>query len=91
MLALIVCAELLLYSTVKFVSVLLEIVYWLAKSGVTAVRVTCAVPEPVSVPEPEIISAAAGWKIALELIVNAPAAEKLPLALTAPEVAIVKP
>ena len=51
------------YSTVRLVSVLFVIVYWLAKSAVALVLVTCTVPDPVRVPEPLMTVAAAGVRI----------------------------
>jgi hypothetical protein len=72
------------YSTVKLARVLFVIVYWLEKSGVAAVRVTCAVPEPLNVPAPLTISAAAGWKVAPEPMANEVTAEKLPVPVTVP-------
>ena len=53
----------LVYSTVKFVSVLLVMVYCDKKSAVAAVLVTCTVPAPVSVPAPEMNTAATGIKM----------------------------
>ena len=75
--ALTVCAALPAYSTVKFVSVLLAIVYCELKSAVAAVRVTFTVPLPVRVPVPLMMSAAAGAKEPFTVIV--PLALKLPL------------
>jgi len=48
-----VCAAAPMYSTVKLVRVLVVIVYWLKKES-APVRVTRAVPVPVSVPAPLI-------------------------------------
>ena len=58
---------------------MLVIAYWLEKSGVAAMRVTCAVPEPVRpvAPAPEIITPAAGVKVVFVLIVNAPLMTRL--------------
>ena len=65
------------------------IVYWEEKSAVAAVLVTCAVPDPVSVPAPETITAAAGVKIAPALIFKLPATLKLVFALIAAEVLVI--
>ena len=72
------------------VRVLLVIVYWLAKSAVAAVRVTLTVPKPVKVPAPEMISAAAGVKVAPEFTVKVVTTEKLPLEVTLAELAMVR-
>src|ERR1041385_2748296 len=68
------CAAAPMYSTVRLVNVLFVIVYCDEKSAVAAVRVTRAVPEPVSVPVPLITVAATGAKIAF-----APLTLRLPL------------
>ncbi len=58
------CAAVPMYSTVRLVNVLLVIVYCDEKSAVAAMRVTRAVPVPVSVPVPLMTAAATGMKIA---------------------------
>src|SRR5215217_848977 len=58
------CAAVPMYSTVRLVNVLLLIVYCDEKSAVAAMRVTRAVPVPVSVPVPLITAAATGDKMA---------------------------
>src|ERR1051326_2109952 len=64
-------------------SVLLVIVYCVRKSAVAAVRVTRAVPLPVSVPVPPTITAAAGFRMALALMVRFPLVLKFVFAVTA--------
>ena len=69
------CAAVPIYSTVRLVKVLLVIVYWEEKSAVAAIRVTRAVPVPVSVPVPLMTAAATGLRIAFT-----PLTLRLPLA-----------
>ena len=77
MVTLAVCAAAPMYSTVKLVSVLVVIVYWLKKAS-APVRVTRAVPVPVSVPAPLMTEAATGAKIAFApLTVKVPPTAKL--------------
>src|ERR1051325_8749241 len=81
--ALKVCAAVPMYSTVRLVSVLFVIVYWLRKSAVAAVRVTRAVPVPVSVPVPLMTAAATGLKIAFApFTFNVPLTPKLLFAVS---------
>src|SRR6185295_15253174 len=72
-----------MYSTVRFVSVLLVIVYCDKKSGVAAIREARAVPAPVSVPVPLMTDAATGEKIAFApLTLRVPLTPKLLLAVS---------
>ena len=72
-----------MYSTVKFVSVLVVIVYCDKKSAVAAIRVTRAVPEPVKVPVPLMTAAATGERIAFApLTLRVPPTAKLLLAVS---------
>ena len=60
------------------------------KSAVAAVRVTCTVPLPVSVPAPLITAPAAGVKVALEFTVNVPTTPKLLDAVMVAELAMAR-
>lgn len=74
----------------RLVSVLLDMVYWLAKSAVAVVFVTLTVPEPVRLPVPLMTTDAPGVKVAELPTVNSDATAKLPLLETLAEDAMVR-
>ena len=80
------CAPAPAISTVRFVRVLLVIVYWPRKSLVPVARVTFAVPLPVRVPLPPTRTLEAGLRTALALTVRLPPVLKLVFAVTGAEV-----